>query len=89
MANIKSAKKRAKQAKVRTFRNRIIKNNIKTAIKRFEAELRSGNIENAKEAYRIVTKLLDKAAKKGTIHLNTASRKKSRLAQKLNKAMGM
>ena len=87
MANIKSAEKRARIIKVRTARNRAYKSAVKSAAKKFEAALSAGDIEQAREAFIKVEKQLDKAANKGVIHKNTAARKKSKLAKKLNKAM--
>jgi small subunit ribosomal protein S20 len=85
MANIKSAQKRIKVTQVKTLRNKMIKSSLKTTIKKFEVAVVGGNTEEAKVAYVNVTKALDMAASKGVIHKNMASRKKSRLAAKLNK----
>ncbi|HOO11459.1 MAG TPA: 30S ribosomal protein S20 [Bacillota bacterium] len=87
MANIKSAEKRARIAKVRTARNRAYKSAVKTATKKFDAALNSGDVNQAREAFVKAEKQLDKAANKGVIHKNTAARKKSKLAKRLNKAM--
>ena len=87
MANIKSAEKRARIAKVRTARNRAYKSAVKTATKKFDAALNSGDVNQAREAFVKAQKQLDKAANKGVIHKNTAARKKSKLAKRLNKAM--
>ncbi|HHY37101.1 MAG TPA: 30S ribosomal protein S20 [Firmicutes bacterium] len=83
MANIKSAEKRARQAKVRRLRNISTRSAIKTAIRRFEAALTAGDMTAARAALRRTTILLDKAAAKGIIHKNKAARKKSRLAKRL------
>lgn len=87
MANIKSAEKRARIAKVRTLRNKSYKSAIKTAIKRFETALQAGDIDAAKSALVKVESLLDKAAVKGILHKNFAARKKSKLTSKLNKVI--
>lgn len=87
MANIKSAKKRAKTAKIRTLRNKSYKSSIKTAIKKFEQAVEAGNIDDAKTALNSTEKKLDKAVAKGIVHKNTASRQKSRLTKRLNKAI--
>ncbi|WDC83897.1 30S ribosomal protein S20 [Caloramator sp. mosi_1] len=87
MANIKSAIKRIRVTERRTLRNKMVKSAVKTAIKKFEIALNSGNIEEAKVLYAQAVKALDKAAAKGVIHKNAASRKKSRLTVKLNKAL--
>ena len=84
MAHSLQAKKRAKQnAKSRTT-NRARKSQVKTQIKHLEAALDKGDVEAASEQLRLVTKKLDKTASTSTMHKNTAARKKSRLARKLN-----
>ncbi len=85
MANIKSAKKRIRQTKVRTLRNKIQKTMFRSAIRRFESALNHGDLETAEQALRFVYARLDRAAQKGAIHRNTASRRKSRLTQRFNK----
>jgi len=85
VANIKSAKKRIRQTKVRTLRNKIQKTMFRTAIRRFEVALNQGDVQTAEQALRFVYARLDRAAQKGAIHRNTASRRKSRLSQRLNK----
>ena len=83
MANIKSALKRIKVTKFKTRRNKIIVSSLKTSIRRFEDSVKAGNVNEAKELYQKVTSLIDKAVAKGTLHKNTAARKKSRLSKKL------
>ena len=58
---------------------------MKKAIKNFEGLLKENDLEKAQEALVQAYKILDKAAQKNVIKKNTASRKKSRLASKLNK----
>lgn len=86
MANIKSAIKRIKKTEARTLRNKMVKSSVKTAIKKFEAAVEQGNFDEAKALLVEVSGMIDKAAAKGVIHRNTASRKKSRLTLSLNKA---
>lgn len=86
MANIKSALKRIKVTEAKTLRNRMVKSSVKTFVRKFEDSLAAGNIEEAKRLYPRVSHVIDKAAAKGILHRNTASRKKSKLAIKLNKA---
>ena len=83
LANIKSALKRIKVTKFKTRRNKIIVSSLKTSIRRFEDSVKAGNVNEAKELYQKVTSLIDKAVAKGTLHKNTAARKKSRLSKKL------
>jgi small subunit ribosomal protein S20 len=87
LANIKSAKKRIKVIEVKTARNRKVKSAVKTAIRRFEEALVAGNVEEAKAKFEFAEKKIMQAAAKGTFHKNAASRKVSKLAIKLNKAM--
>ena len=87
LANIKSAKKRILVINKKTARNRMVKSQLKTAIRRFEEALAAGNFEEAKTRLRLVEKKLYQAAAKGTIHKAKASRKVSRLAKSLNNAM--
>jgi small subunit ribosomal protein S20 len=84
MANIKSAKKRIKITQVKTLRNTMLKSALKTKIKKFEIAIVTGNVEEAKVTYANVVKALDMSVTKGIIHINKASRRKSRLAAKLN-----
>lgn len=86
MANIKSAIKRIRKTETRTLRNKMVKSSIKTAVKKFEAAVNTGNLEEAKSLLKEVSAIIDRAAAKGVIHKNTASRKKSRLALRLNKS---
>ena len=86
MPNIKSAKKRVLITKKKTLRNNMIKSAYKTSIKKFESALESGNIEEAKTLLSQATKKIDQACSKGVIVKNTAARKKSSLAKKLNAA---
>ena len=85
MANIKSAKKRILVINKKTEVNKSRKSEIKTYIKKFEVALAEGNYEKAKELLKVCEKKLYQAAAKNTIHKNAASRKVSRLAQRLNK----
>ncbi len=86
MAHSLSAKKRVRQAAKRRVINRARKSMVKTQIKRFDNALTEGNIEKAKEEYRLLVKRLDKVASTSTMHKNTASRLKSRMARRLNRA---
>lgn len=86
MPNIKSAKKRVKIIEKKTLQNSMIKSAYKSAIKKFESSLEAGNIEEAKALFSEATKKIDQACSKGVIVKNTAARKKSSLAKKLNAA---
>ena len=82
----KSAQKAARTGKRKQARNRSMKSATKTHITRTEKLIRDNDIESAQVAMQATISVLDKAAKKGVIHPNTASRRKSRLMKKLNKA---
>ena len=84
MANIKSAKKRAKVIAKKTANNRIRKSIVKTAERRFFEALEAGDKELAAERFKACEKAIDKAASKNILHKNAAARKVSRLAKKLN-----
>jgi small subunit ribosomal protein S20 len=79
-----SAKKRVRQNARRRARNRARKEVLKDAIKGFTAAITGGDATKAEDAFRSATRRLDKVAAKGTIHKNTAARKRSRLAKRLN-----
>ena len=85
MANIKSAKKRIKIIAKKTLRNKIIKSQTKTAIKKFIVAVESGDKDLAKVALIRAISAIDKATTKGIFHRNNASRKKSRLTRYFNK----
>ena len=85
MANIKSAKKRILVNRTKAERNKAIKSGIKTAVKKVNAAIQSGDQAAAKAALVDATTVIDKAATKGVLHSNTASRKISRLSKAVNK----
>ena len=85
MPNIKSAKKRVKVIAAKTARNKAIKTNLKTNIKKAEHACASG-AEEREATIRLAIKRVDQAAAKGVLHKNTAARRKSALAKKLNAA---
>ena len=86
MPNIKSAIKRVKVSEAKNLRNRMVKSSkVKTAIKKFETEIATAPA-NAAAQYSLTTSANDKAAAKGILHKNTASRKQARLAKQMAKA---
>ena len=89
MPNIKSAIKRVNIIEKKTMRNNMIKSGYRTAVKKFEQAIEAGNIniEEAKSLFSAATKKIDQACTKGVIVKNTAARKKSNMAKKLNAAM--
>ena len=86
MAHSLSAKKRVRQNLKRRARNRSRKDQIKESVKGFTAALSSGTLDKAAEALRKTVQKMDRIAGKGTIHKNTAARKRSRLTKRLNAA---
>lgn len=83
-----SAMKRARQSIKRNLRNRSVLSSLKTMIKKFESAITAGTREDAEKALSQAIKALDMAASKGVIQKNTASRKISRLTQKVNAIPG-
>lgn len=85
MPNIKSAKKRVKVNEVKAAQNRAKKSELKTALKKAAVAIET-NAPEKQEAVQAAIKKVDQACAKGLLHKNTASRKKSKLAKKLNSA---
>jgi small subunit ribosomal protein S20 len=84
MAHKKSALKELRKAKRREIRNKRVKEKIKYLEKKFLKAIALKDKNKAKEFYILLQEALDKAAKRNIIKKNKASRKKSRLAKKLN-----
>ena len=84
MPNIKSAIKRVNVIEKKTLRNNMIKSGYKSAVKKFEQAVEAGNKEEATNLLSVATKKVDQACTKGVIVKNTAARKKSNMAKKLN-----
>jgi len=83
LANHKSALKRVGITAKKNLRNRMTTSEVKTAVKRFDAALASGDAQAAEAAYLRALSTVDKAAGKGVIHKNAANRKKAQLAVKM------
>ncbi|HPB42177.1 MAG TPA: 30S ribosomal protein S20 [Sphaerochaeta sp.] len=81
----RSAEKRERQNRKRRLRNRSTKSTMKTAIRKFNEAVASGDVESASAMLATSLKLIDSTASKGVIHKNTANRKKSRLQLRFNK----
>ena len=84
MANIKSAKKRVLVTATRTARNKAIKSEVKTMIKKVYAAIETKDQDAAKAALKDAISTMDKATPKGVYHKNTTSRKISRLQKAVN-----
>ena len=85
MAHSLSAQKRVRQNVKRNTINRARKSMIKTQVKHFDEAVKAGDVENAEKLFTIAVKKLDKVTASSTMHKNTVSRQKSKLAKKLNK----
>ena len=79
-----SAMKRSRQAEKQNLRNRAVRSTIKTVVKKVETAVVAGKKEEAGNELILAIKALTKAASKGVIHRNTASRNISRLSRKVN-----
>jgi small subunit ribosomal protein S20 len=86
MANIKSAAKRARQSERLHKRNSSVISALKSGQKKLQAALAAGKGDEAKAQFQKVSSALDKAAKRGVIHKNSADRKKSAFNRALNPA---
>jgi small subunit ribosomal protein S20 len=87
LANTKSALKRIRSSEKRRVRNRQVRTETRTYIKRARAQIEAGELEDAQESVAQAIRALDKAAEKGIFHKNNVARRKSRLVQKLNHAI--
>jgi small subunit ribosomal protein S20 len=83
VANIKSQIKRIKTNEKARQRNKAVKSEIKTAIRRTHEAVAAGDEAKATEAQRAAARKLDKAVSKGVLHKNNAANKKSALAKRV------
>lgn len=84
MPNTESAKKRVRQSAKRRALNNWRKRRIKAQVKTFLAAVHDRDVNSAETEFRKVVALLDRIACTSTLHKNTAARRKSRLARRLN-----
>ena len=84
MANIKSSKKRAKQAVVRNARNAAQRSMLRTAVKKVLKALDANDATGARAAFDVAQPILDRYSARGLIHRNKAARHKSRLSARIN-----
>jgi small subunit ribosomal protein S20 len=82
VANIKSQIKRNKQNEKARLRNKAVKSELKTSVRKFRAAANAGDVEAAEAAMRVASTKLDKAASKGVIHKNQAANRKSAIAKR-------
>jgi small subunit ribosomal protein S20 len=82
VANIKSQIKRIKTNRTRTERNKAVKSELRTFIRKFRDAAASGDAAATASALQTASRKLDKAVSKGVIHANQAANKKSAMAKK-------
>ena len=82
MANIKSQLKRIKTNEKARQRNKAVKSELRTWIRKFQTAAKSGDATAAADALKVASTKLDKAVSKGVIHANQAANKKSAMAKK-------
>jgi small subunit ribosomal protein S20 len=80
MANIKSQEKRNRQNEKNRLRNKSVRSDIKTSIRKLDEAIAAG--EPTDELFRTAQSKIDTAVSKGVLKKSTAARKKSRLAAK-------
>ncbi|WP_152192864.1 30S ribosomal protein S20 [Georgenia satyanarayanai] len=83
MANIKSQKKRILTNEKARLRNKAVKSELKTHVRRVREAIAAGDKETAATALQSAGRKLDKAASKGVIHANQAAQRKSKLAKQV------
>jgi small subunit ribosomal protein S20 len=88
MPNTSSAKKRLRQTIKRTEINRARMSRVRTFVRKVEEAIAAGDKKAAGEALREAQPEIMRGATKGVLHKNTASRKVSRLAQRVNGMAG-
>jgi small subunit ribosomal protein S20 len=85
MANTKSAKKAARKIVARTEVNKARRSRVRTFVRDVEEAIASGDKAKAEAALKGAEPEIMRAAQKGVLHANTASRKVSRLAHRVAK----
>ena len=88
MANIKSAKKRARQAETHRARNASARSMLRTAVKRVLKALNAKDHASAQAAFAVAQPILDRYSARGLIHRNKAARHKSRLTARIKALQG-
>jgi len=83
LANTKSAIKRIRQNEKRRVRNRVYRGRARSFVKKARTAIESGDVDAARAATMEAVSALDKAAQKGVLHDNNASRRKGRLMKQL------
>lgn len=84
MPNIKSAKKRMRSNAKKADVNTLVYSSMKTAVKKFEKEVKAGNKDEASNNLNIAIQRIDKAVSGKLVHKNKAARLKTRLMKLMN-----
>lgn len=88
MANIASARKRARQAEKRRTHNRALRSRMRNAVKRLRSVIAGGDAAQAAELLPDTLSVIDATARKGVVHRNAAARTKSRLMRAVRRLAG-
>jgi small subunit ribosomal protein S20 len=83
VANIKSKKKRILTNEKSRLRNKAVKSELRTEVRRVREAIAAGKKEEASSALTVASRKLDKAVSKGVIHKNQAANRKSKLAKQV------
>ena len=83
MPNIKSAMKRVKVTEKKNLRNRMMKSDMRTSVKKFDAAVTAGQVDA--QLLSATSSAVDRAVSKGVMSKNAANRKKARMAKAMNK----
>jgi len=84
MPNIKSAEKRVSVTAAKKLQNQMVRSQMQTAVKKFNAAISDGNVELAKQLLPLASSKIDVAATKHVIHKNAANHKKAQIAKALS-----
>ena len=88
MANIKSQQKRIKTNEKARLRNKAVRSNVHTSVRKVHAAIEAGDKAAAQAELQVASRKIDKAVSKGVFHRNTAANKKSGLTKAVNKIEG-
>jgi len=88
LANIKSQKKRIKTNELARLRNKAVRSELKTSVKKVDSVVGSGDQEAAAVAAQDASRLLDRAVTKGVVPKNRAANHKSRMAGQVKRMEG-
>ncbi len=83
MANIASARKRARQAEKRRQHNAALRSELRSAVRNVRKAITAGDKKAARDVLQRSVSVIDSIADKNIIHKNTAARHKSRLAARI------